>query len=149
MKPLTYKGYAAHVEFDAEDRLFFGRVAGIRDIISFHGESVDELVKAFEDAVDDYLETSEKIGRAPQNPTPVSSCCACRRKSTRMPPRWPRRTARVSMPGLPRCWRGQNKRGFYLHPLRDKFAIMVSATGSKPMAWLDRPSHRRRIRSRA
>lgn len=68
MKPLTYKGYAAHVEFDAEDRLFFGHVAGIRDIISFHGESVDELVKAFEDAVDDYLETSEKIGRAPQKP---------------------------------------------------------------------------------
>lgn len=41
-------------------------MAGINDIISFHGESVGKFVKAFEDIVDDYLETSEKIGRDPR-----------------------------------------------------------------------------------
>ena len=33
---VTYKGYAARVEFDAQGRIFFGRIAGIRDIVSFH-----------------------------------------------------------------------------------------------------------------
>jgi len=34
---MTYKGYTARIEFDAQDRIFFGRLAGIRDIITFHG----------------------------------------------------------------------------------------------------------------
>jgi len=67
-KPLTYGGYAAHVEFDGEDRLFVGRIAGIVDIVTFHGESVSELEQAFHDAVDDYLIMSVKLGRKPQKP---------------------------------------------------------------------------------
>jgi len=39
---MNYKGYAARIEFDGHDRIFFGRLAGIRDIISFHGETVAE-----------------------------------------------------------------------------------------------------------
>jgi predicted HicB family RNase H-like nuclease len=67
-KPLSYKGYVAYVEFDVEDRIFCGRVAGTTDIVTFHGESVDELVRAFEEAVDGYLSLSEKLGRSPQKP---------------------------------------------------------------------------------
>lgn len=67
-KPLTYKGYAAHVEFDAEDRLFFGRIAGISDVVSFHGETVDELIEAFQAAVNDYKIMSAKLGRPVQKP---------------------------------------------------------------------------------
>ena len=67
-RQLTYKGYSATVEFDAEDRLFFGRLNGISDIVTFHGESADELVQAFEQAVDGYLAMSEQLGRAPQSP---------------------------------------------------------------------------------
>lgn len=67
-RQLTYKGYSAAVEFDVEDRLFFGRVNGITDIVTFHGESADELVRAFEQAVDGYLAMSEQLGRAPQSP---------------------------------------------------------------------------------
>jgi predicted HicB family RNase H-like nuclease len=63
MNTLTHKGYAARVEFDAEDRIFHGRIAGIRDIVTFHGESVKELLAAFEEAVDDYLATCEKLGQ--------------------------------------------------------------------------------------
>lgn len=43
-----------------------GHIAGIRDIVGFHGESVAELKAAFHEAVDDYLETSEKLGNPPQ-----------------------------------------------------------------------------------
>lgn len=65
---MTYKNYSARIEFSAEDGLFVGHLAGISDIIGFHGESVTELRAAFEEAVDDYLETCEKIGKAPQRP---------------------------------------------------------------------------------
>ena len=43
-------------------------IAGIRDIICFHGESVKELRTAFEEAVDDYLTTCQKAGKQPQTP---------------------------------------------------------------------------------
>ena len=65
---MTYKGYAARIEFDAEDRIFFGRLTGIRDIVSFHGETVDELEAAFKAAVDHYLETCAKAGDEPNKP---------------------------------------------------------------------------------
>jgi predicted HicB family RNase H-like nuclease len=65
---MTYKGYTARIDFDGEDRIFFGRLAGIRDIITFHGETVDELEAAFKEAVDDYLETCVKLGEEPNKP---------------------------------------------------------------------------------
>jgi predicted HicB family RNase H-like nuclease len=67
-KPLMYKEYPAYIEFDPDDRIFHGRITGIADIVTFHGESVAELIAAFEEAVDDYLALSQKLGRAPQNP---------------------------------------------------------------------------------
>ena len=68
MNIMTYKGYAANIQFDAEDRIFFGRLAGITDIVTFHGESVTELEAEFQAAVDHYLEVSEKTGMPAQNP---------------------------------------------------------------------------------
>ncbi len=55
MNTMIYKGYNARIEFDEQDRIFVGHLAGIRDIIGFHGSSVDELEAAFHEAVDDYL----------------------------------------------------------------------------------------------
>jgi predicted HicB family RNase H-like nuclease len=65
---MTYKGYAASVEYSDEDQCLVGHVAGIRDVLGFHGESVAQLRAAFEEAVDDYLTTCEKLGRAPNRP---------------------------------------------------------------------------------
>ena len=65
---MKYQGYAARIEYSDDDGLFIGHVAGIRDVIGFHGESVSELREAFEEAVDDYLATCEKLGREPQRP---------------------------------------------------------------------------------
>ena len=65
---MTYKGYAARIEFDAHDRIFFGRLACIPDIITFHGETVDELEGAFKEAVDHYLTTCAELGEEPNKP---------------------------------------------------------------------------------
>ena len=66
MNVLTYKGYSARIEFDAEDEIFFGKIAGIRDGVSFHGDSVSDLKAAFHEAVDDYVEVCAKIGKKPE-----------------------------------------------------------------------------------
>jgi len=66
MSALTYKGYSARVEFDAEDMLLVGRLAGIDDIITFHATSMDELADVFRESVDDYIETCAKIGKKPE-----------------------------------------------------------------------------------
>jgi predicted HicB family RNase H-like nuclease len=63
---MNYKGYQARVDFDADDGIFVGRIAGIDDNVGFHAESVKDLVDAFHEAVDDYLETCAKIGKAPE-----------------------------------------------------------------------------------
>ena len=68
MNTMTYKGYAARIEYSDEDECFIGHIATIQDIVGFHGESVTALREAFEEAVDDYLETCEKLNRAPQKP---------------------------------------------------------------------------------
>lgn len=68
MKALTYKNYSARIEFDADDMIFFGRIAGIRDGVTFHADTVKDLVAAFHEAVDDYVATCAKIGKDPQKP---------------------------------------------------------------------------------
>ncbi|MFN8495078.1 MAG: type II toxin-antitoxin system HicB family antitoxin [Caldilineaceae bacterium] len=68
MNLMTYNGYAARIEYSDEDGCFVGHIAGIRDVVGFHGESVAELRAAFIEAVDDYLATCAKLGRLPQKP---------------------------------------------------------------------------------
>lgn len=58
---MNYKGYAARLEYSEEDSLFVGHIAGIRDVVGFHGSSVAELRAAFVEAVDDYLDTCAKL----------------------------------------------------------------------------------------
>lgn len=65
---MTHKGQTARIEFDDRDNILVGRLVGITDVVSFHAESVAELRAAFEEAVDDYLETCARIGKAPQQP---------------------------------------------------------------------------------
>jgi len=65
---MKYKNYVGTVEYSEEDKCLFGRLLGINDVISYEGESVVELRTAFQEAVDDYLETCEKIGKTPQRP---------------------------------------------------------------------------------
>jgi predicted HicB family RNase H-like nuclease len=68
MNTMTYKGYMANISYSSEDECFVGSVAGIQDVIGFHGDSVDELRAAFREAVDDYLDACETLDRAPQKP---------------------------------------------------------------------------------
>jgi predicted HicB family RNase H-like nuclease len=68
MNAMTYKGCTAAIEYSDEDACLVGHILGIRDVIGFHGNSVDEMRQAFEEAVDDYLETCAKTGLTPNKP---------------------------------------------------------------------------------
>jgi predicted HicB family RNase H-like nuclease len=63
---LKYKSYTGIVEFSAEDGVFFGKLFGINDLVTFEGSSVRELEKAFHEAVDDYIETCGELGKSPE-----------------------------------------------------------------------------------
>lgn len=63
---LQYKGYFASVQFSAMDEVFFGKILGINDLVSFEGTTVKELKDAFEEAVEDYLETCKKLKKEPE-----------------------------------------------------------------------------------
>ena len=60
--------YTATFSYSDEDECFVGHVVDIDDIVGFHGDSEAEMQYAFEEAVDDYIETCKKLNRAPQTP---------------------------------------------------------------------------------
>lgn len=68
MNTMNHKGYSARIEYDERDNILVGRVLGLRAIISFHGQTVKELRKEFEHAIDDYLAECAEKGVSPQKP---------------------------------------------------------------------------------
>lgn len=65
---MKYKGYSADIAYSEEDKCLVGHIAGITDIVGFHADTVAELQVAFEEAVEDYLETCQKLNKSPQKP---------------------------------------------------------------------------------
>ena len=54
------------VQYSAEDEIFYGKILGVDDLVTFEGSSVRELKKAFKDAVNDYVNTCKIIGKSAQ-----------------------------------------------------------------------------------
>lgn len=65
---LKHKGYIGSVEVSLEDVCLHGKILFIRDIVTYEGQTVDELNQAFVEAVEDYLATCKELGREPQKP---------------------------------------------------------------------------------
>ncbi len=63
---IEYKGYVGSIEFSEEDELFYGKVQGIRTLISYEGSNAAELINDFHIAVDDYLELCETENKEPE-----------------------------------------------------------------------------------
>lgn len=60
-----YKGYVGSIEPDIEERMLFGRVLGIPDMLMYEGETVEALEKDFQETVDEYLASCERRGKTP------------------------------------------------------------------------------------
>jgi len=63
---LKYKGYIGSAQYAAEDRVFYGKVEGINELISFEGSTVDELEDGFQYMVDKHLEDCKKKNIPPE-----------------------------------------------------------------------------------
>jgi predicted HicB family RNase H-like nuclease len=63
-----YKGYHGHALYDHDSGLFHGEVLGTTDVITFQGQTIEELRTAFRESVDDYLKFCKARGESPQKP---------------------------------------------------------------------------------
>lgn len=63
---LKYKNFYGSVEYSAADECFYGKIIGTADLVTFEGESVDNLKKAFAEAVEDYIALCKEAGKEPQ-----------------------------------------------------------------------------------
>jgi len=67
---MKFKGYTAHIDYNDDERLFPGHIAGIDDTVGFHADAVEGLRHAFREAVDDRLEACSRIGKNPRKAHP-------------------------------------------------------------------------------
>ncbi len=65
---LHYKDYIGSVVFSEENAVFHGKVIGIKDLLSFEGDSVSALIEDFHNAIDEYLEFCDSTGKKPDKP---------------------------------------------------------------------------------
>lgn len=65
---LEYKKYYGSVHFSAEDEVFYGKIIDINALVTFEGSTVKQLKAAFQEAIDDYLETCKELGQEPEKP---------------------------------------------------------------------------------
>ena len=68
LETMQYKGYIGSTEYSENDHVFFGKVQGIRSLISYEGATIQELQDDFHGAVDDYLAICKAEGNAPETP---------------------------------------------------------------------------------
>ncbi len=65
---VSYRGYDGSIIHAPEDHLYHGRILGIRDMVIYHGDTVEEAETIFRKAVDEYISDFEKDGKEPPKP---------------------------------------------------------------------------------
>ena len=63
---LEYKGYFTRIESDAASCTLRGKIEGIRDLVDFESSSAENIQIEFHNAVDDYLQFCEEVGKTPE-----------------------------------------------------------------------------------
>lgn len=57
----TYKKYFGSIAFDTEEKLYFGKIDGISDLVLFDGDTIEEIKSTFKEAVEDYIKVRKEI----------------------------------------------------------------------------------------
>lgn len=65
---MEYKGYHGSVHYDDEGKTFYGKVEYVRALISYEASDSRKFRKAFEEAVDDYLDMCAANDLEPERP---------------------------------------------------------------------------------
>ena len=65
---LEYKGYFTKIEYSKDDHVLYGKIEGIKDLVSFESDKVENIETEFHLAVDDYLELCKELNQSPDKP---------------------------------------------------------------------------------
>jgi len=65
---LTYKGFHGSINFDQEEKIFFGQIEFIKDLVNYEARDAESLVNSFQEAVDDYLASCKESNKEPDKP---------------------------------------------------------------------------------
>ena len=65
---LIYKGFYGSINFDQEEKIFFGKIEFIKDLVNYEAKDAENLVNSFKDAVDDYLISCKEANKQPDKP---------------------------------------------------------------------------------
>jgi len=65
---MQYKGYYGSVHFDDEELIFHGKIEFIRALVNYEATHAKGLRKAFEEAVDDYIDMCTEKNLTPEVP---------------------------------------------------------------------------------
>jgi len=68
MTYLKYKGYLGTIDPDIESGELFGKLAFVRDLVTYEAATLKELQREFHTAVDTYLESCAELGKKPDQP---------------------------------------------------------------------------------
>lgn len=53
---LEYKGYIGSANISIKDRVLYGKIEGIEHLVNYEAKTVDELVLAFQSAVNEHID---------------------------------------------------------------------------------------------
>lgn len=65
---LSYKKYNGTVEYSKDDGCLFGKVLGIKSLLSYEGYCIKELEQDFQNVIDEYLEDCKERNVEPEQP---------------------------------------------------------------------------------
>nr|WP_287422452.1 hypothetical protein [Candidatus Brachybacter algidus] len=85
MKYLEYKGYSGTIEYSKEDEVLYGKVFGIKDLLSYEGSTGTELEADFK-VIDEYLKDCEAQNTLPKRPFKGVLMCVYRQNCIGRPP---------------------------------------------------------------
>ena len=73
MDILEHKGYYGNLAYSTEDKIFHGKVQGIRTCLLYEGYTFEEIKEDFENTIDSYLDMCSKNGTIPEKPSPYKT----------------------------------------------------------------------------
>lgn len=62
---LEYKGYYTKIEYSVSDKVLYGKIEGIKDLVNFESDTAADIETEFHVAVDEYLEFCKEVGKNP------------------------------------------------------------------------------------
>lgn len=65
---LSYKNYNGTVEYSKNDNCLFGKIVGLKSLLSYEGDSVQELEQDFRNVIDEYLRDCAERNIEPERP---------------------------------------------------------------------------------